>query len=1314
MGVAVQPDELFAGGGELGALMRAFDWSATPLGPAEAWSPALRMMVRFLLANRFPLLLWWGPQYISIYNDAYRPVLGTKHPWALGQPVSECWREIWHVLKPLIDTPFHGGPATWDDDIFLEINRYGFVEEAHFTIAYSPVPDDTVLGGIGGVLATVHEITEKVVGERRVVALRDLGARVGEARTAAEACAIAAETLAAHASDVPFALFYLIDADRTHAHLAGAAGVGMGEDISSLTVNLREMADDGWPFAEALRTGTTQTVRRLHERFAGAPPGPWSDPPNTAVVMPIPSNKAHEPAGLLVAGVSARLKFDEYYQDFLDLVRTQIAAAIGNARAYEEERQRAESLAELDRAKTRFFSNISHEFRTPLTLLLGPLEDALLAVDGATEQRERLLVAQRNALRLLRLVNTLLDFSRIEAGRIQASYEPTDLPAYTAELASTFRSAIERAGLQLRVDCPPLPTGVETYVDREQWEKIVLNLLSNAFKFTFAGEIAVSLRAVDDGAAVALAVRDTGTGITAAELPRLFERFHRIQGGQSRTHEGSGIGLALVRELVTLHGGAIAVTSTPGAGSTFTVTIPTGAAHLPPDQLATSERSSTAASAAPYVEEALRWLPDPAELTPNGAAPDAPVGGRVLLADDNADMRQYVARLLGQRYTVETAPDGAAALAAALAQPPDLVLTDVMMPRLDGFQLLRALRADPRTSAIPVILLSARAGEEAQVEGLDTGADDYLVKPFAARELLARVGAHLALAQARAAARQRDEAERERLRALFEQAQAAICLLEGSDHVYTLANPRYLALIDRQDVLGKPVRAVFPELAGQGILEMLDDVYQTGQAFVGDELLIRLDRDRDGVPEDCYFNFIYAPFRGASGAVTGIFAHGYEVTEQVRARQRLEAEIAERQRVEARLASERAVLELIARGVPLGETLAALARAIEADLAGALCSILRLDQDGVHLRHGAAPSLPDEYNRAIDGLAIGPAAGSCGTTAYRNAPVVVTDIATDPLWANWRDIALAHDLRACWSTPIRGADGQVLGTFAVYYREPHQPTPRERELVAVLTYLAAIAITRAASEEQRTELLAAEQAARERAEAAVRARDEFLSIAAHELRTPVTTIKGAAQLALRLHTRGTLELARAVRAVETIHAAVDRLTVLIADLLDVSRLESGQLALRPERLDLVALAREVADRFAAQLGRAYRLEIALPAAPLFVEADAVRLEQVLDNLLTNAVKYSPDGGAIAVAAAPSEGGVVVTVRDSGIGLPPGAAERIFEPFGRAANATRNGLPGMGLGLHISRRIAMLHGGRLWAESAGEGQGTALRLWLPAK
>ncbi|HEY9443327.1 MAG TPA: hypothetical protein VIQ25_08855, partial [Gemmatimonadales bacterium] len=200
-----------AGGGEMGALIRAFDWSRTPIGPIETWSPALRMMVGFMLANRFPLLLWWGPEFISIYNDPYRPVLGAKHPWGLGRPVRECWSEIWPILQPLIETPFNGGPATWMEDIELEINRHGFVEETHFTIAYSPVPDETAPRGIGGVLATVHEISDKVVSERRVAALHDLGARVSEARTEDEACVRAAATLERHAKDLPFALIYLLE-----------------------------------------------------------------------------------------------------------------------------------------------------------------------------------------------------------------------------------------------------------------------------------------------------------------------------------------------------------------------------------------------------------------------------------------------------------------------------------------------------------------------------------------------------------------------------------------------------------------------------------------------------------------------------------------------------------------------------------------------------------------------------------------------------------------------------------------------------------------------------------------------------------------------------------------------------------------------------------------------------------------------------------------------------------------------------------------------------------------------------------------------
>jgi signal transduction histidine kinase len=358
----------------------------------------------------------------------------------------------------------------------------------------------------------------------------------------------------------------------------------------------------------------------------------------------------------------------------------------------------------------------------------------------------------------LKLVNTLLDFSRIEAGRTQASYEPTDLAAYTAELASVFRSAVEKAGLTLVVDCPPLPEPV--HLDREMWEKIVLNLLSNAFKHTFEGSITIRLRWCGNYAE--LAVADTGVGIPKTELPRLFERFHRVKGARSRTHEGTGIGLALVQELVSLHSGVVSIESEEGKGSTFRVTVKTGIAHIPSDRLGAARALvSTAARATAYVEEALHWLPNatrdppPTEVVdvaslPSGALPTSgDRRSRVIWADDNADMRDYVRRLLADRYDVLAVPDGLAALAAAQEQHPDLVLSDIMMPGLDGFGLLRALRADARTRTLPVILLSARAGEDAAIEGLDAGADDYLAKPFSAQELLARVRTHLELARAR-------------------------------------------------------------------------------------------------------------------------------------------------------------------------------------------------------------------------------------------------------------------------------------------------------------------------------------------------------------------------------------------------------------------------------------------------------------------------------------------------------------------------------------------------------------------------------------
>jgi GAF domain-containing protein len=405
--------------------MRALDWAKTLLGPVESWSASLRTMVRFLLANRFPLLLWWGLDQCQFYNDPYRPVLGAKHPRSLGQPARERWPEIWQIIGPLILTPYHGGPATWNDDLFLELNRHGFVEETHFPIAYRPVPDDSVPGRVGGVLATVHEITPQVLQERRLAVLRDLGARSSQAKSAEEAARIAAEALARHPKDVPFALIYLVDADCQLARLAGAAGVGGGAAFRPAEVDLTEADESagGWPRATVLRSAEARLVDDLATRFGAVPAVPWSDPPNRALVLPVPSNLPHRPAGLLVLGLSARLAFDDAYRGFSELATAQVATAIANARAYDEERRRAEALAELDRAKTAFFSNVSHEFRTPLTLSIGPVDDALDDADHplGPEQRMRLEVVQRNPRRLLKLVNTLLDFSRIEAGRIQAS-----------------------------------------------------------------------------------------------------------------------------------------------------------------------------------------------------------------------------------------------------------------------------------------------------------------------------------------------------------------------------------------------------------------------------------------------------------------------------------------------------------------------------------------------------------------------------------------------------------------------------------------------------------------------------------------------------------------------------------------------------------------------------------------------------------------------------------------------------------------------------------------------------------------------------
>jgi PAS domain S-box-containing protein len=815
-----------AGGGEMGDRIRGFDWSKTPVGPLESWSPSLRTTVNLLLASRYPMTLIWGPELIQFYNDGYMQLLGAKHPSALGRPHRETFPEVLETVGPMIQSVMTTGIPIWEPEQLLVLEREGYLEECYFTLSYSPVQDET--GHIAGMLCVCSETTQKVLGERRLGLLRDLAARTGEARTLEMACRDITIAIAEQPLDVPFALIYLRQPDGKSLALHGTVGLAEGTASSPARVSLEEPGECLWALQQA-ESGETVLVEGLetHE----LPGGPWSDPAHSALVLPIPSSNQEPPIGILVAGISPRRALDEGYRSFLELLAGQVAVAIANAQAYQQERQRAEALAELDRVKTTFFSNISHEFRTPLTLMLSPLEDAIANLDQILppKEREQLQMAHRNGLRLLKLVNTLLDFSRIEAGRIQANYQPTDLSQFTAELASLFRSTLEKAGLRLIVECPPLPEPI--YVDRDMWEKIVFNLLSNAFKFTFEGEITVSVRPREK--CVEFSVRDTGIGIPDSELPRLFERFYCVEGNRGRTYEGSGIGLSLVQELVRLHGGNIDVNSAIDQGTTFTVTLPTGSAHLPPERINTaSPLTSTPLEASPYIEEALRWLPAeesrgrrgsreaggeeeilqkddlPVSSSPTPPASPAP-HARILLVDDNADMRNYVRQLLGDRYEVEAVADGMSALEAVSRQIPDLVLTDVMMPRLDGFQLLQKLRADPQMREIPIILLSAHAGEESRVEGLEAGADDYLIKPFSARELLARVEANLRLGQLRR------EASYRQVSNILESITDAFISLD-SNWRYTYVNKKAEAILRKRrvELLGKVIWDEFPELIG--------------------------------------------------------------------------------------------------------------------------------------------------------------------------------------------------------------------------------------------------------------------------------------------------------------------------------------------------------------------------------------------------------------------------------------------------------------------------------------------------------------------
>lgn len=724
--------EFLTGGGEMGALIRSHNWASTPLGQFESWPQSLKTCIRIILTSSQPMFVWWGPELINLYNDPYRSILGGKHPQVLGMPAAEVWREIWDAVGPRAAVCMEKNIGTYDEALLLIMERNGYPEETYYTFSYSPIPGDH--GGTSGIICANTDDTIRITGERQLRTLRDLGKTATDTTSDMAVFNHTLNILKQNPHDFPFACIYQINNETGMVTQAGATD----ENVLPARLHLDAEAADQWKLREAISFNKMLVISNVIDGFGNLPSGAWGRPPDNALVIPITAGQSAVTA-LLIVGLNPHRQLDEKYSSFFQLVADQMASSLANVYAYEEARKRAEALIEIDRAKTAFFNNISHEFRTPLTLMLGPLEELLVGDTSAFTKKQRadLETTQRNANRLLKLVNTLLDFSRIEAKKVQAQYFPVDLARVTTDLAGSFRSAIEHAGMQLEVDCMPLSE--TAFIDRDMWEKIVLNLLSNAFKYTLKGTISVCLH--QEGTQAVLRVKDTGIGIPAAELPHMFERFHRVKQSGGRSFEGSGIGLSLVKELVLLHEGDISVESEPGVGSIFTVRIPLGADHLPAGQVS-MEDNNDYFSLLPetFAQEAAHQLDTAQEPNELVADSDKPM---LLIVDDNADMRDYLHRLLHHYYIVDTAANGKVALERIRQQLPELVISDVMMPEMDGVALLHHLKSDPQTSGIPIILLSARAGEEAKIAGYDVGADDYLVKPFSAKELLARVRAQI-------------------------------------------------------------------------------------------------------------------------------------------------------------------------------------------------------------------------------------------------------------------------------------------------------------------------------------------------------------------------------------------------------------------------------------------------------------------------------------------------------------------------------------------------------------------------------------------
>jgi PAS domain S-box-containing protein len=1328
-GEATAP-EFLSGGGTMGRLMRQHDWSATPLGPVLQWPQSLRAAVSICLGTKFPIAIYWGEELALLYNDAWSPIPGEKNPWALGRPGRDVWPEIWDEIGPLYETVQKTGEGIWQEDQLLPMRRYGYTEECYFNFTFSPIRGEN--GRVDGIFNAVVETTFRVIGERRERTLRELAERLSSVRSEEEVFAVAVGMFAAKSADVPFAVLYRLNEKDDYVERVGLSGLSPEGPASPSRMDLASAA---WPLATAY-ANHTEIVDGLTTRFGTPlPGGPWPEPSECALVVPIAAPAGgRSVSGFLIAGVSPRRALDDDYRAFIERAATHIATAIINVRAYEAERRRAEALGEIDRAKTAFFSNVSHEFRTPLALIMGPLEEALVARDVPEPVRAQLDLAHRNSGRLLRLVNNLLDFSRIEAGRANARYQATDLAAFSADIASGFRSAMEKAGLELQLDCPPLPQ--EVYVDREMWEKILLNLLSNAFKFTLHGSIGVLVRPSADGQSAEIVVRDSGIGIPDHELSKLFDRFHRVVGAQGRSYEGSGIGLALVQDLVKLHGGRIGVQSKLGRGTAFQVVLPFGSAHLPSSQLSSDGSSAVVGRAGEYADEAMGWLPETLQSSIMADVIDAPGvanggalgrGQNILLADDNRDMRNYLRRLLeSEGYRVMAAGDGEEALEALRQERPDLILSDVMMPKLDGFGLLRRVRSDATLADVPVLLLSARAGSEAQVEGLDAGADDYLAKPFAARELLARINANIHMSRTR---RELTAAMRESESRFRNMADNAPVMMWVADETSSVVYSNRLW----QEFTG----ATETNSLGRGWLDFVhpEDRDAARAVFSGGQM----DRSAANRIEyrllrhDGRYRWVLnvtVP-RFSEGQPLGFISSVLDIDERKEAEFALEAQadvLRNLNRAATAIAGDLDLERVVQTVTDAGVALAG------AEFGAFFYNVLNEAGESyvLYTLSGAPRAAFETFPMPRNTAVFGPTFE--GTGIVRS-----DDITKDPRYgrsAPYHGMPKGHlPVRSYLAVPVKSRSNEVIGGLFFGHANPAMFSKLAEEGLEGLAAQAAVAMDNARlfqerlrAQEQLESLNAGleqrimqEIAERTKAEDALRQAQKMEAVGqltggiAHDFNNLLTIIVGGLDTIRRAKPE---DHARIKRSADMALQGAQRAASLTGRLLAFSRRQP----LAPRPLDLNGLVRDMTELLHRTLGEQVELEGVLAPRLWTIEADANQLESAIINLAVNARDAMPEGGKLTIETAntylddryvetqaevlPGQY-VVIGVSDTGTGIPKDVLSRVFEPFYTTKEVGR----GTGLGLSMVYGFVKQSGGHVTLYSE-EGEGTTVKLYFP--